>query len=94
MAPVHLIPLSILAELPQDDKYLKSIKNRATAELANKGAVSLLFVESNILLQLLSSVECKQTGNLLIQRESWEFIYYINQVYSVKAGILETIAPN
>lgn len=66
MAPVNLIPLSILAKLPQDDKYLKSVKNRATAELTNKGAVSLLFVESNITLQLLSSVECKQTGNLLI----------------------------
>lgn len=94
MAPVHLIPLSILGELSQCDKYLKSIKIRTTAELTNKGAVSLLFVESNISPQLLSSVECKQTGNLLIQRESREFIYYINQVYSVKAGILETIAPN
>ena len=51
-------------------------------------------MELNISLQLLSPVECKQTGNLLIQRELQEFIYYINQAYSVKAGMLETIAPN
>lgn len=88
------MPVSIWADLLQYDKWLRSMKNRATAELTNKGTISLSFVESNISLQLLSPVECKQTGNLLIQRESQEFIYYINQVYLVKAGFLETIAPN
>lgn len=83
-----------MSELPQRDKHLRSIKSREITELTNKGTIFLSFVELNISLQLLSPVECKQTGNLLIQRELREFIYYINQDYSVKMCMLETIAPN
>ena len=83
-----------MSELPQRDKHLRSIKSREITELTNKGTIFLSFVELNISLQLLSPVECKQTGNLLIQRELREFIYYINQDYSVKTCMLETIAPN